>query len=110
MQPSLQVSHLVQDYYREVEQIEELKRAVQFPKLENLPSDFLTQMEGYVKEAPRPLDEAAVAAKKVPFCATCASKMCLSIIGCNGDAEWRAAPPLQLEARCSGSAWSCAGV
>ena len=68
MLPSLQVFPLVQDYYREVEQIEELKRAVQFPKLENLPSDFLTQMEGYVKEAPRPLDEAAVAAKKVPFC------------------------------------------
>ena len=67
--PSLQVSPPVQDYYREVEQIEELKRAVQFPKLENLPSDFLNQMEGYVKEAPRPLDEAAIAAKKVrPFC------------------------------------------
>ena len=48
---------IVQEYYKQVESIEELKRAVQFPMLENLPADFLTQMEGYVKEAPRKVDE-----------------------------------------------------
>lgn len=48
-----------------MEQIEELKRAVQFPKLESLPSDFLAQMEEYVKEAPRPFEEAVTAPKKV---------------------------------------------
>jgi hypothetical protein len=46
-----------QEYYKQVEDIEELRRAVQFPKLENLPSDFLTQMEGYVKDAPRKMDQ-----------------------------------------------------
>ena len=56
-----------QDYYRSVEQIEELKRAIQFPKLEALPADFLHQMEEYCREAPRPLEEAAAAAKKVPY-------------------------------------------
>ena len=45
-----------QEYYKQIESIEELKRAVQFPKLESLPSDFLEQMEGYVQEAPRKVD------------------------------------------------------
>lgn len=51
-----------------MEDIEELRRAVQFPKLENLPSDFLTQMEGYVKDAPRKMDQTGqeVAVRKVP--------------------------------------------
>ena len=50
-----------------MESIEELKRSVQFPKLESLPSDFLTQMEGYVREAPRKVDSttAEVVAKRV---------------------------------------------
>lgn len=54
-----------------MESIEELKRAVQFPKLENLPSDFLTQMEGYVKEAPRKVDDTTkeIAVRKV--CSAC---------------------------------------
>ena len=42
-----------------MEQIEDLKRAIQFPTLEPPPADFLAQMEGYCREAPRPLDEHA---------------------------------------------------
>lgn len=57
---------LLQDYYRAVEQIEDLRRAIQFPKLEPPPADFLAQMEGYCREAPRPLDEHAH--KKVCCC------------------------------------------
>lgn len=53
----------VQAYYREVEQIDDLKRAIQFPKLEPPPADFLVQMDNYAKEAPRSLDDNA--AKKV---------------------------------------------
>ena len=51
----------------QVEQIEELRRTIQFPKLESPPADFLAQMEAYAKEAPRPYDEATGAAgsKKV---------------------------------------------
>lgn len=52
-----------QGYYREMEKIEELKRAVQFPTLEPPPADFLAQMENYCAEAPRSLDD-AVASKK----------------------------------------------
>ncbi len=48
-----------QAYYREIESIEDLKRAIQFPKLEAPPADFLAQMENYCREAPRPLDEHA---------------------------------------------------
>ena len=33
-----------------------MRRAIQFPKLEPPPQDFLTQMEEYCREAPRPLD------------------------------------------------------
>lgn len=53
-----------QAYYREIEAIEDLTRAIQFPKLEAPPADFLAQMENYCREAPRPLDEHAH--KKVP--------------------------------------------
>ena len=62
--------HLLQQYYTQIEQIDELKRSITFPKLESPPADFLHQMEAYVKEAPRPMDEAmmsggAHAGKKV---------------------------------------------
>ena len=57
----------LQQYYQQIEQIEELRRAIQFPKLESPPADFLTQMEAYAREAPRPYDESTGAAgsKKV---------------------------------------------
>ena len=45
-----------QEYYHAIEGIEDMRRAIQFPKLEPPPQDFLRQMEEYVREAPRPLD------------------------------------------------------
>ena len=38
-------------------QIEELKRSTQFPKLTPTSPEFLTLMEEYVREAPRPTEE-----------------------------------------------------
>lgn len=46
-----------------MEQIESIKRVIQFPKLEPPPADFLVQMDNYAKEAPRSLDD--VPSKKV---------------------------------------------
>jgi hypothetical protein len=59
---------VLQQYYQQIEQIDELKRAITFPKLESPPADFLHQMEAYVKEAPRTYeggDAAGAASKKV---------------------------------------------
>lgn len=42
-----------------MQKLEPLKSMIQFPKLENLPADFLTQMEEYVKEAPKKVDTTA---------------------------------------------------
>ena len=72
---------LSQEYYQQVESIEELKRSVQFPKLENLPSDFLTQMEGYVKEAPQRVDTrtSEVVSKKVNCDCCQATKIYLAL-------------------------------
>lgn len=56
---SIVANERLQQYYQQVEQIEELKRTIQFPKLESPPADFLAQMEAYAKEAPRPYDEAS---------------------------------------------------
>ncbi|EIE26322.1 hypothetical protein COCSUDRAFT_58860 [Coccomyxa subellipsoidea C-169] len=50
-------SERLQTFHREVEQIESIKRVVQFPKLEPPPADFLVQMENYAREAPRCLDD-----------------------------------------------------
>ncbi len=54
---------MLQTFHRQVEQIESIKRVVQFPKLEPPPADFLVQMEDYAREAPRSLDD--VQSKKV---------------------------------------------
>lgn len=54
---SIVANDRLQQFYQQIEQIEELRRAIQFPKLESPPADFLTQMEAYAKEAPRPYDE-----------------------------------------------------
>jgi hypothetical protein len=62
-----------QSYYRDVEHIDDLKRAVQFPKLEPPPSDFLVQMENYAKEAPRMLDEGGP--KKVSVLFFCSERL-----------------------------------
>ena len=65
---SIVANDRLQQYYQQIEQIEELRRAIQFPKLESPPADFLTQMEAYAKEAPRPYDEssgAVTGSKKV---------------------------------------------
>lgn len=56
---SIVANERLQQYYQQIEQIEELRRAIQFPKLESPPADFLTQMEAYAKEAPRPYDESS---------------------------------------------------
>ncbi|DBA72856.1 TPA: hypothetical protein ACH3X2_009827 [Trebouxia sp. C0005] len=56
---SIVANDRLQQYYQQIEQIEELRRAIQFPKLESPPADFLTQMEAYAKEAPRPYDESS---------------------------------------------------
>ena len=51
----------MQAYYAQAEQIEELKRSTQFPKLTPTSPEFLTLMEEYVREAPRPTDEVCAA-------------------------------------------------
>ena len=56
----------LQTFHRQVEQIESIKRVIQFPKLEPPPADFLVQMEDYAREAPRSLDD--VQSKKVLKC------------------------------------------
>ena len=71
---SIVANDRLQQYYQQIEQIEELRRAIQFPKLESPPADFLTQMEAYAKEAPRPYDESSGAvggSKKVSSLAKC---------------------------------------
>lgn len=52
----------VQSYYAQAEQIEELKRSTQFPKLTPTSPEFLTMMEEYVREAPRPAGDEVRAA------------------------------------------------
>lgn len=59
-------------YYATIEQIEEVRRSMQLPKLVAPPTDFTTSMEAYVGEAPRAADEAgttvaAGGAKRVPM-------------------------------------------
>ena len=71
---SIVANDRLQQYYQQIEQIEELRRAIQFPKLESPPADFLTQMEAYAKEAPRPYDESSggvSGSKKVSRHAVC---------------------------------------
>lgn len=65
---SIVANERLQQYYQQVEQIEELKRTIQFPKLESPPADFLAQMEAYAKEAPRPYDEASGVAGSKKVC------------------------------------------
>jgi hypothetical protein len=43
--------------YRESEGLDEIKRAINFPKLEMPPADFLQNMEDYAKQAPRQFDD-----------------------------------------------------
>jgi hypothetical protein len=44
---------VLQAYYAQAEQIEELKRSATFPKLTPPSPDFLGMMEEYVQQAPR---------------------------------------------------------
>lgn len=88
---SIAANDRLQQYYQQIEQIEELRRAIQFPKLESPPADFLTQMEAYAREAPRPYDESTGAAgsKKVTMlrCAAPAlsydmiNALCCAVLG-----------------------------
>lgn len=48
---------LVQSMYRESEGLDEIKRAINFPKLEMPPADFLQNMEDYARQAPRQFDD-----------------------------------------------------
>lgn len=76
---SIVANDRLQQFYQQIEQIEELRRAIQFPKLESPPADFLTQMEAYAKEAPRPYDESsgsATGSKKVT--ALCCAALCFA--------------------------------
>ena len=88
---SIVANDRLQQYYQQIEQIEELRRAIQFPKLESPPADFLTQMEAYAKEAPRPYDETTGTAgsKKVNpawqhnmlcFFMTCCAVLCCPVL------------------------------
>lgn len=81
---SIVANDRLQQYYQQIEQIEELRRAIQFPKLESPPADFLTQMEAYAKEAPRPYDEssgAVTGSKKVlPLCDVLPSRSAATLI------------------------------
>lgn len=43
-------------YYATIEQIEEVKRSMQLPKLSAPPVDFVKSMEAYLQDAPRPTD------------------------------------------------------
>lgn len=58
----LAFSESLQTYYAQIDSVDEVKRHVQLPmnfSLETPPHDFLVQMENYVKEAPRTVDESA---------------------------------------------------
>ncbi|PSC73445.1 clathrin assembly [Micractinium conductrix] len=59
---SVAAAEALTGYYTAVEQIEEIRRSMQLPKLNPPPADFLASMEAYVAEAPRPLAEAGAAA------------------------------------------------
>jgi hypothetical protein len=52
---SMAASDTLSGYYATIEQIEEIKRSMQLPKLSSPPPDFLASMEAYVAEAPRPV-------------------------------------------------------
>ena len=43
--------------YRDCEGLDEIKRVINFPKLEMPPADFLQNMEDYAKQAPRQFDD-----------------------------------------------------
>lgn len=43
--------------YRESEGLDEIKRVINFPKLEMPPADFLQNMEDYARQAPRQFDD-----------------------------------------------------
>ena len=47
-----------------MQKLEPLKNMIQFPKLESLPADFLSQMEEYVRDAPRNVTTAGSVAQK----------------------------------------------
>ena len=42
--------------YRESQSLDDIKRVINFPKLEMPPGDFLQNMEDYAKQAPRQFD------------------------------------------------------
>lgn len=47
----------LQAFYRESESLDDIKRVINFPKLEMPPADFLQNMEEYAKQAPRQFDD-----------------------------------------------------
>ena len=57
MSDVLEVLCCLQAMYRESEGLDEIKRAIKFPKLEMPPADFLQNMEDYAKQAPRQFDD-----------------------------------------------------
>ena len=79
---SIVANDRLQQYYQQIEQIEELRRAIQFPKLESPPADFLTQMEAYAREAPRPYDESTGAAGSKKASCVLHSNMRCAVLCC----------------------------
>ncbi|KAI3432215.1 hypothetical protein D9Q98_003777 [Chlorella vulgaris] len=56
-------SDALSGYYATIEQIDEIKRSMQLPKLSTPPSDFLQSMQAYLSEAPTPLPAQGEAAQ-----------------------------------------------
>lgn len=57
----------VQGFLRHIEQIDGLKGLWQSPQLRPIPSDFVDEMEAYIREAPRALDGDAKKAMPYPL-------------------------------------------
>ncbi|CAK0754615.1 hypothetical protein CVIRNUC_002311 [Coccomyxa viridis] len=57
----------LQAMYRDSESMDEIKRVINFPKLEMPPADFLQNMEDYAKHAPRQFDDSGPKKKSPPL-------------------------------------------
>ncbi|CAL5227469.1 g10446 [Coccomyxa viridis] len=64
---SIQSAERLQAMYRDCEGLDEIKRVINFPKLEMPPADFLQNMEDYAKQAPRQFDDSGPKKKSPPL-------------------------------------------
>ena len=65
--------------YRESEGLDEIKRVINFPKLEMPPADFLQNMEDYAKQAPRQFDDSGPKKVSAPCCCLPASPTAVAL-------------------------------